>query len=349
MGMNMSTANLNVSTLDAAAISGWLKSKTVSDNTVASFLAGRTVSNAPASDAALSSTTVIVSLNHADGATIKAVSQNARREFLSFIKASCGLPDSAPIDKLPAGVQKAMKCTGFVGLFKKGDWDASNGRPLTARRIKAVMTALEESSFRQTVDEKISRLVGESVQPYIDKGWISRGKFDTLCRRIADRIERNFKRDLPGELEGKRDPGNLDDVSDMVRTFCDIIEDGVAQMYKETEKHCEGAFKTVYPDENIRKTKKDVLRNVANEIKNFATVAAFLQVIKRHPVMAKTWDYDPGRVKFADQRVDRMASTREEAIEGWRDGTSYLFGILEGCLESAMTLMVGGEVQTISV
>lgn len=81
----------------------------------------------------------------------KAANSNARAAFLRYILTTCDVvqpgddisEDYGKISRLPDVVREAMKCTGFVGLFKSSDWKASNQRPLTARRIKAVMEALE--------------------------------------------------------------------------------------------------------------------------------------------------------------------------------------------------------------
>ena len=338
----MSNVNLNTSTLSATAITDWLKSKTVNDDTAAAFLSGRKVTDASGTDATLSNVTVVTSLNHAKGATLKELSRNARREFLSFIKASCGLPDSAPIDKLPLNVQKAMKCTGFVGLFKKGDWDASNGRPLTARRIKAVMTALEAASVRRTADAAIGKFMDESVQPHIDKGWITRGKFDALCRRLADCIERNLKEDLPGELEGNRGSVNPDEhVTSLVRVFCQVAVDGVSKLYDEVLQHFEKSVKTLYPDEKVRETKMGKKVEASKEINTFVTAVALLEVVKRHPVLAKTWAFDLGRDEFVDPIIDKMASTKMDSITGWPENeqTQDRFAFLQKKLETVMRMM----------
>ena len=74
----------------------------------------------------------------------KLANAEARKIFLSFIKQSCGLKDNASLDQLPENVRRAMKLTG---IFHKNDWFEGSSRPLTARRINAVMEALD--NFRE--------------------------------------------------------------------------------------------------------------------------------------------------------------------------------------------------------
>ena len=80
--------------------------------------------------------------NNAGGtkAQRKLANAEARKIFLSFIKQSCGLKDNASLDQLPENVRRAMKLTG---IFHKNDWFEGSSRPLTARRINAVMEALD--------------------------------------------------------------------------------------------------------------------------------------------------------------------------------------------------------------
>lgn len=86
-----------------------------------------------------------------DETAARQANANARQTFLRYILKTCGVHPAAGdfsgdynlIGRLPDVVREAMKCKGFTGLFKSGDWKASNQRPLTSRRIAAVMEALE--------------------------------------------------------------------------------------------------------------------------------------------------------------------------------------------------------------
>lgn len=90
--------------------------------------------------------------------TGKAFKIAIRQNFLSMVKEMCGLSPEASVTELPKAVQHAMKLDG--GLIERHDWDADKGRPLTARRINAVVKAvnnyreaclnLPESSFFRT-------------------------------------------------------------------------------------------------------------------------------------------------------------------------------------------------------
>lgn len=92
--------------------------------------------------------------NNADGTKEQRRVANAetRKIFLSFIKQSCGLKDSASLDQLPENVRKAMKLTGF---FHKNDWFEGSSRPLTARRINAVMKELDAMHFNENLSNDI--------------------------------------------------------------------------------------------------------------------------------------------------------------------------------------------------
>ena len=79
------------------------------------------------------------------GRTAKnAANEFARQEFLNFIYDQCELKgDNRNLKNLPENVRNAMKLNG--GFIERHDWDVGKSRPLTARRIKAVLTALDEN------------------------------------------------------------------------------------------------------------------------------------------------------------------------------------------------------------
>lgn len=82
------------------------------------------------------------------GRTAKnAANEFARQTFLSFIYDQCGLKGkNRDLKNLPENVRNAMKLNG--GFIERHDWDVGKSRPLTARRIKAVLSALDENDVK---------------------------------------------------------------------------------------------------------------------------------------------------------------------------------------------------------
>ena len=63
--------------------------------------------------------------------------EQARQAFLSYVMRECGVQDK---EDLPDVVRDAMKLNNWG--YTKHDWDVGKGRPLTMRRVRAVMTAI---------------------------------------------------------------------------------------------------------------------------------------------------------------------------------------------------------------
>ena len=64
----------------------------------------------------------------------------ARQVFLDYVLKEC---DAQSKDDLPDNVKTAMKLDSWL-LWQRDDWTAGKSRPLTARRVKAVLTAVDE-------------------------------------------------------------------------------------------------------------------------------------------------------------------------------------------------------------
>ena len=73
----------------------------------------------------------------------KTANWNARKAILDMIRAQLGYTADTSIDQFPSGVKDAMKMGAFKRLFFSGDWEQANGRPLTARRIRAIVNAVK--------------------------------------------------------------------------------------------------------------------------------------------------------------------------------------------------------------
>lgn len=73
----------------------------------------------------------------------KTANWNARKAILDMIRVQLGYTADTSIDQFPSGVKDAMKMGAFKRLFFSGDWEQANGRPLTARRIRAIVNAVK--------------------------------------------------------------------------------------------------------------------------------------------------------------------------------------------------------------
>ena len=74
----------------------------------------------------------------------KADNNTARATLLNSIRKELGLKPDTPIKDFPSGVKKAMNYGFFAKLFNYyNDWSADNGRPLSARNIKAITDAVK--------------------------------------------------------------------------------------------------------------------------------------------------------------------------------------------------------------
>lgn len=69
----------------------------------------------------------------------KSANETARQVFLRFILKECVASSK---EDLPDVVKHAMKLDG--GRYERHDWDEGNSRPLTARRMKFVMAAIDK-------------------------------------------------------------------------------------------------------------------------------------------------------------------------------------------------------------
>ena len=72
--------------------------------------------------------------------------EKARQAFLSYVMRECGVLNKRD---LPDVVRNAMKLNNRG--YTKHDWDVGKGRPLTMRRVRAVMTAIE--SYKNSTAE----------------------------------------------------------------------------------------------------------------------------------------------------------------------------------------------------
>ena len=80
---------------------------------------------------------------------------NARKAILDMIRAQLHYTADTPIDQFASGVKDAMKMGFFKRLFFSGDWEQANGRPLTARRIKAIVNAVKAEKAERAVTNLI--------------------------------------------------------------------------------------------------------------------------------------------------------------------------------------------------
>ena len=80
----------------------------------------------------------------------KTANWNARKAILDMIRDQLNITADTPIDQFPSGVKDAMKMGFFKRLFFSGDWEQANGRPLTARRIRAIVNAVRAEQAART-------------------------------------------------------------------------------------------------------------------------------------------------------------------------------------------------------
>lgn len=135
-------------TLSTASLNNWVLRTTNENQAVqfgmpkaASGLNGRRIGPAaPSGSNAAVEYLVVENRTGTSRAAQKAANEFARQQFLGYIFKECGVAPEEGLNALPENVKTAMKLNG--GLIERHDWDAGKSRPLTARRIRAVMSAI---------------------------------------------------------------------------------------------------------------------------------------------------------------------------------------------------------------
>ncbi len=131
----------------------------------------------------------------------KSANETARQVFLRFILKECVASSK---EDLPDVVKHAMKLDG--GRYERHDWDEGNSRPLTARRIRAVMEAIDKyNKGLQTVAnvhghgqiDNTTRIVYKAYEPILQG--VSGGLYkkltsgDAASRMLLNTIHSRFQ------------------------------------------------------------------------------------------------------------------------------------------------------------
>ena len=96
------------------------------------------------------------------------VRKRARKCFLEYVKRECGLPPNCDNSRLPKDVRDAMNLTSFW-FWKTHDWDKGSAKPLTAKTIKAVRTAIYTSKIKEGIGEKAWSDLGKKFRNFLKK------------------------------------------------------------------------------------------------------------------------------------------------------------------------------------
>lgn len=96
------------------------------------------------------------------------VRKRARKCFLEYVKRECGLPPNCDNSRLPKDVRDAMNLTSFW-FWKTHDWDKGSAKPLTAKTIKAVRTAIYTSKIKEGIGEKAWNDLGKTFRNFLKK------------------------------------------------------------------------------------------------------------------------------------------------------------------------------------
>ena len=134
-------------TLSTASLNKWV-SRTTNDNQAVQFnqpeapavLNGRRVGRPVPPGRNAAATFLTVANRTCTGRDAKVANEFARQQFLGYIFKQCNVSREMGMAALPENVRTAMKLNG--GFIERHDWDVGKSRPLTARRIRAVMAAI---------------------------------------------------------------------------------------------------------------------------------------------------------------------------------------------------------------
>lgn len=97
----------------------------------------------------------------------KADNNTARASLLNMVRKELGLNADTPIKSFPASVQKAMNYGFLAKLFNYfNDWSADNGRPLSARNIKAITDAVKVEKEKKAAVDNLAKL-GPEVEAVV--------------------------------------------------------------------------------------------------------------------------------------------------------------------------------------
>ena len=229
----MGTGSLNVNNLSMdqtwGALRTWSHDPTVSEDTKVdiSFTVGiGAKSQYAAAERAL----------NLSNAGAKAVNEVARQTFLNMVKDLCGIARDQPLSALPENVQKAMKLkSGW--LWQRSDWDVGKGRPLTARRIKAVIDAVDQ--YRGAGDLKpenynVANSKYGANSPF--GSLVTSMQNVTVTRTVGDDVNKALAnletplKELNSYIEGKY-KGDIPDVTRTFKNYVNKLCEKVAKNY----------------------------------------------------------------------------------------------------------------------